>query len=40
MFLHVEMHQDIRNSMKEDRANALGMLSAEKVFLNIIENFN
>lgn len=30
----------LRNTMKEKRLSALGMLSAEKVFLNIIENFN
>lgn len=30
----------LRNSMKEERLSALGMLSAEKAFLNNIEDFN
>lgn len=30
----------LRNSMKEERLSALGMLSAEKVFLNNVEDFN
>jgi len=30
----------LRNTMKEDRLSALGMLSAEKHFVNGIDNFN
>lgn len=41
MFLNVEPHQEfLRNSMEEERLSALRMLSAEKVLLSNIKNFN
>ncbi|CAH1108884.1 unnamed protein product [Psylliodes chrysocephalus] len=38
--MHKRIQTFLRNTMKEETLSALGMLSAEKYFLNGIKNFN